>query len=278
MILDAASLFSLRGRTALLTGAGGFLGRTMARALLANGASLVAMGRSERLLTQVSAWETEFGPGSARAVQVDMYDLEKLAEALDGVVQSGPIDILVNNAHELGPGTGFNVPEGNLETAPLEQWHRHLMAGVYWPALTIQKLGPAMKHAGRGNIINVSTMYSLVAPNPELYEGTHFVNPPGYSAAKAALNALTRYAASYWGPFGIRANAIAPGPFSNTEDASGNSVSTDDVFVNRLRARTCLHRIGRPGELAGALLFLASDASSYVTGQVLTVDGGWTVT
>jgi gluconate 5-dehydrogenase len=109
-----------------------------------------------------------------------------------------------------------------------------------------------------------------------LYEGTNFMNPPGYSAAKAAMLAFTRYTASFWGPHGVRANAILPGPFSNTEDLGPNSVR-DNSFLERLSSRTCLNRFGRPEELAGALLFLASDASSYVTGHALTVDGGWTI-
>jgi NAD(P)-dependent dehydrogenase (short-subunit alcohol dehydrogenase family) len=121
-------------------------------------------------------------------------------------------------------------------------------------------------------------MYGLVAPSPRLYEGTEFVNPPGYSAAKAAMLAVTRYLASFWGSYGVRANAIVPGPFSNTEDDGPNAVPANDPFLKRLGERTALGRVGRPAELAGALLFLASDASSYVTGQAVVVDGGWTIT
>jgi NAD(P)-dependent dehydrogenase (short-subunit alcohol dehydrogenase family) len=119
-------------------------------------------------------------------------------------------------------------------------------------------------------------MYAVVAPRPTLYEGTTFLNPPAYSASKAAMIAFTRYVASFWGRYGIRANAILPGPFSNTEDAGPNSVQAGDPFIEKLKANTCLGRIGRAGELAGALLFLASEASSYVTGQSIVVDGGWT--
>ena len=121
-------------------------------------------------------------------------------------------------------------------------------------------------------------MYAVVAPDPRLYEGTDFLNPPGYSAAKAATLSFTRYVASFWGRYGIRANAILPGPFSNTEDVTANSVDESDPFLDRLASRTSLGRRGRPDELAGALLFLASDASSYVTGHALIVDGGWTAT
>ena len=279
MSLDRSSLFSLEGKTAVLTGSSGFLGRTFAETLLSNGARLIAISRSEKLTERAEAWAERFGSDKVRTLQVDMYDREALSKHLDALAQDEKhIDILVNNAHELGPATGFNVPDGGLEEASYEQWMRNLTGGVYWAALTVQKIGKRMQAAQSGSIINISTMYALVAPSPQLYSGTKFMNPPGYSASKAALLSFTRYTASFWGPHGIRANAILPGPFSNTEDAGPNAVGESDFFLERLKARTCLGRIGRPRELSGALLFLASDASSYVTGQAIVVDGGWTVT
>ncbi len=279
MSLEASALFSLTGKTAVLTGASGFLGRTFAEALLVNGARVVVIGRSARLEQETERWAERFGKDRVTSFRVDMYDLDAFGKGLEEIAaQEERIDILVNNAHELGPNTGFNVPEGSLEEGSFDQWMRNLTGGVYWAALTTQKLGKRMRDAQRGSIINISTMYAAVAPSPRLYEGTKFMNPPGYSASKAALLSLTRYIASFWGPDGIRANAILPGPFSNTEDAGPNAVQQGDFFIERLKARTCLGRIGRPHELAGALIFLASDASSYITGQGLLVDGGWTVT
>lgn len=279
MNLKASSLFSLEGKTALLTGASGFLGRVFGQTLLENGAHLIALGRSEKLELQQRLWASEFGSDRIHSYRVDMYDLGTLEKVLDEILEKESfVEILVNNAHELGANTGFNTPEGALETASLEQWSRHFTSGIYWPALMVQKLGQAMKNNKRGSIINISTMYAAVAPNPKLYEGTSFINPPGYSAVKAGLLAFTRYIASFWGRYGIRANAILPGPFSNTEDAGPNSVQKGDFFLDRLAGRTTLGRIGRPEELAGALLFLSSNASSFVTGHALVVDGGWTIT
>jgi NAD(P)-dependent dehydrogenase (short-subunit alcohol dehydrogenase family) len=274
--LQAEALFSLVGRTAVLTGASGFLGRTFARTLLSNGARLIALGRSGRLDDLSAEWSRDFGADRVRACRVDMYDLPALSSVLDEIASEESVDVLVNNAYELGPKTGFNTPEGSLETATLEQWTRHFTSGIYWPALTVQMLGPGMIARHRGSIVNISTMYAVVAPDPHLYEGTTFMNPPGYSSAKAATLAFTRYVASFWGAQGVRANAILPGPFSNTEEAGANSVDASDPFLDRLAIRTSLGRPGRPEELAGALLFLASDASSYVTGHALVVDGGWT--
>lgn len=276
--LTRDALFSLEGRTAVLTGASGFLGRTMARTLLSNGARVVVLGRSDRLQTSAAEWAREFGSASVTAHQVDMYALDALERTFDRIAgEESRIDVLINNAHELGPATGFNTPAGRLEDATYDQWMRNLTAGVYWPALAVQKLGPRMQQAQSGSIVNIATMYAVVAPSPRLYEGKAALNPPGYSASKAALVAFTRYVASFWGSYGIRANAILPGPFSNTQDDGPNSVR-DEEFLQRLNDRTCLGRVGRPEELAGALLFLASDASAFVTGQSLVVDGGWTVT
>ena len=276
--LKTASLFSLESKTAGLTGASGFLGRTFARALLANGARVVALGRSERLRSEAAAWANEFGAEKVAVEQIDMYDVAALNALCDKIAaEEKTIDILINNAHELGAATGFNVAEGSLENATFDQWQRNLQGGVYWAVQTTQRLGVKMKQQQRGSIINIATMYASVAPRPQLYEGTASLNPPGYSASKAALVAFTRYTASFWGRDGVRANCISPGPFSNTEDADGeNSVAEDSPFVQRLKGYTVMNRIGRPLELCGALLFLASDASSYVTGQNFNVDGGWT--
>jgi NAD(P)-dependent dehydrogenase (short-subunit alcohol dehydrogenase family) len=276
--LQRDALFSLEGKTAVLTGASGFLGRTFALALLANGARVVALGRSERLVTEAAVWANQFGSNKISVRQIDMYDNAALDELCVSIAaEEKSIDVLINNAHELGSATGFNVPEGSLENSTFDQWQRNLQGGVYWAVQTTQRLGVRMKEQGSGSIVNIATMYATVAPRPQLYEGTTSLNPPGYSASKAALAAFTRYTASFWGSSGVRANCISPGPFSNTEDVAGqNSVTEDSPFVQKLKGYTVLNRIGRPIELCGALLFLASDASTYVTGQNLIVDGGWT--
>ena len=278
MDLRAESLFSLNGKTILLTGASGFLGRTMGTALLANGARLIAIGRSERLKSQENEWARAYGADKISCYQCDMYDIQSFETILNEIIEKeAPVEVLINNAFELNKNTGFNTPEGSLEKASYDQWMRNLTGGIYWSVMTTQKLGSAMKGQGKGSIINISTMYALVAPNPQLYEGTASLNPPGYSAAKAGLLAFTRYTASFWGQYGIRANAILPGPFSNTEDEGPNSVKEGDFFLERLKSRTCLRRVGKPNELIGALIYLASDASSYMTGHALVVDGGWTI-
>jgi gluconate 5-dehydrogenase len=276
--LHRDELFSLDGRTAVVTGGAGFLGRTLCAALLENGARVVVLGRSDRLDEEAARWSQTYGDDRVRAIKVDMFDRPALERAAESLAAEEQPSILVNNAHEMGPGTGFNTEDGTLENADWDQWVRNFSGGVWWPALLAQKLGAGMRERGGGSIVNIASMYALVAPSPALYEGMAFANPPGYSAAKAGMVALTRYIASFWGRWGVRANAILPGPFSNTEDDGPNAVPGDDPFLDRLRARTTLGRVGEPNELAGALLFLASDASTYVTGHALVVDGGWTIT
>jgi NAD(P)-dependent dehydrogenase (short-subunit alcohol dehydrogenase family) len=277
--LKISRLFSLEAKTVVLTGASGFLGRTFVRALLENGARVIALGRSERILQEGRQWSNQFGADRVAVHQIDMYDDAALRALCNKIAeQEKAIDVLINNAHELGPQTGFNTPAGSLENSSFDQWQRNFHCGVFWAVTTTQILGLKMKTQGFGSIVNIATMYSAVAPRAELYAGTTLLNPPGYSAAKAALAAFTRYTASFWGRDGVRANCISPGPFSNTEDLDGNnSVAEDSAFVQRLKSYTVMNRIGRPIELCGALLFLASDASSYVTGQNIFIDGGWTI-
>lgn len=279
MNLGAASLFSVEGKTVVLTGASGFLGSNFAETLLSNGARVIALGRSTRLETLIAKWESAYGSHLVRGYMLDMHDTDRLRDTFADIAdREARIDVLINNAHELGTGTGFNTPLGCLESSTPEQWMKNLAGGVLWPLLAVQTLGTRMKEQRNGSIINICTMYAAVAPSPELYEDTDFLNPPGYSASKAALLSFTRYIASYWGRYNVRANAILPGPFSNTDYSGPNSVPQDSPFLQRLKSRTCLKRVGRPNELAGALLLLASDASSFITGQALVVDGGWTVT
>ena len=147
--LRASALFNLEGKTAVLTGASGFLGRCFALALLANGARVVALGRSERMIAEAKRWSDEFGAAKVAAHRIDMYDSHALAALCDRLAaEERSIDILVNNAHELGAATGFNVPEGSLENATFEQWQRNLQGGVYWAAQTTQRLGVKMRRRG----------------------------------------------------------------------------------------------------------------------------------
>lgn len=261
------SLFGLDGKTALVTGASGHLGSALVEGLLSAGARVIAVGRSAEILIKVEVWASKYGYDKISGKSINMDNLPEAEIAFGEIANKENITILVNNAHEMNATSGFNSPSGYLEEFAYNEWMANLTCGAYWPAMTTRILGEKMKNSG-GSIINISSMYAQVAPSPRLYAGTDSINPPGYSASKAAMLALTRYTASFWGKYDIRANAILPGPFPPMKG----------TLQPRLEERTCLGRTGKPDELVGPLLFLASPASSYVTGHSLLVDGGWTVT
>jgi len=271
-------IFNIAGKQVLITGASGFFGKYMARTFLDVGAAVVLLSRSEELPAQIEGYRNEFGGDKVDGFRVDFYQREELASVLQKISEGYGVDVLVNNAYDLGARTGFNTPEGHFETSTYEQWQSAFEAGVYWAVLTSQIIGRQFAGKGHGSIINISSMYGVVSPDPALYEGTDFFNPPTYGVNKAGVLALTRYTAAFWGKRGVRCNAIVPGPFPNRESVTENSVNDSRAFIERLKSRTVLHEVGHPNDLRGALIYLASDASRFMTGQSLVVDGGWTIT
>lgn len=266
--LDA--LFSLEGKTAIVTGAAGYLGRGFSEALLAAGANVVLYGRGKKLNEFAERLKDRYGKRVTR-FQVDFYDNVRFMRCLQAT--GSEIDVLVNNAYDFSADTGFNCSSGRIENMEKREWMKGLEAGICWAGLAIGEVLEGMKRKGSGSIINVSSVYALVAPDPDMYEGTETFNPPHYGASKAGLIALTKYVASFYGKYNIRCNALVPGAFPNAE---GRNEPAEGI-VDKLKEKTVLGRVGLPSDLTGALIFLASNASSYMTGQTLTIDGGWTV-
>jgi len=267
------SIFSLTGKTAVVTGAGGFFGRYFTRALLEQGARVIIIEKSLSSLDFFSQehedrYESHF---------VDLYDRQAADECYKKILSENRVDILVNNAFDFGKKTGFNTDEGRIENATFEQFQASFESGIYWAIQATQAFGLKMKEQGKGSVINICSMYAVVVPSPDLYEGTDKFNPPGYSMAKAGLLQFTKYAASFLSPE-VRVNAISPGAIPNLESKTNNSIGSDDPVLMRLSKKILLNRMGHPDDLTGALVFLASDASSYITGQNIIIDGGLTVT
>ncbi len=276
MSQNISQLFNVSKKTILITGASGYLGREIASLFSINGAQVLLLGRSKKTFDVADQIRAETGSDQIYPFQVDFYNRNELQAVTEQLISQFQINVLINNAYDMGPQTGFNTETGRLENLGFAEWQHAFESGIFWAFYLSQKIGETMKKEG-GSIINVSSMYGVVSPDPALYEGTSFFNPAPYSVMKSGIIAMTRYFASFWASHNIRCNAISPGPFSNTQSTSQNSVTSQDPFLERVKNKTLLKRVGRPEELGGAFLLLASDAGAYITGQNIIVDGGWTV-
>jgi NAD(P)-dependent dehydrogenase (short-subunit alcohol dehydrogenase family) len=264
--------FSLGGKVGVVTGALGLLGTHHGRALAAAGAHVVVADLdAEACASRAVALSREFGV-DALGCALDVTDRASVSALRDIVrEQWGHVDILVNNA---AINEKVETPQGSgprFEDYPLDLWQRSLDVNVTGTFLCCQVLGAEMAEQRAGSIVNVASTYALVAPDQRLYQrpdGTQdFFKSAAYPTTKAAVLSLTRFLAAYWGEAGVRVNALSPGGVRNGQDPD---------FVARYSERTPLGRMACPSDYEGAIVFLASDASAYMTGANLVVDGGWT--
>jgi NAD(P)-dependent dehydrogenase (short-subunit alcohol dehydrogenase family) len=267
------SALPLEERVAVVTGSLGLLGRHHCAALARAGATVVATDLDPvgcvALVDELTAAHGR--PAVAHAADISVPgSVRALADAV--LDRLGRVDVLVNNAavNEKVEDPGTGAPLG-FEDYPIEEWERSLRVNVTGTFLCCQAFGAEMARAGRGSIVNIASTYGIVAPDQSLYrrpDGTQaFFKSAAYPTTKGAVLALTRYLAAYWGRRGVRVNALSPGGVENGQDPH---------FVARYAERTPLGRMAAPSDYEGAIVFLASDASAYVTGANLVVDGGWT--
>jgi NAD(P)-dependent dehydrogenase (short-subunit alcohol dehydrogenase family) len=255
-------LFSLRGRVAIVTGACGWLGSAMSRALAEAGATMVVTSRDA---DQAAQFATTL-PGERHiGVGFEQGDTDTIPGFVADVVRRlGRVDVLINNAY------GATAPD--IDDATAEDFDRAYHVGVTAYFLLAREV---MFHLrGRqapGSIVNIASMYGVVGSYPSAYEGLPANSPPNYHGLKGALIHLTRHLAVYWAKYDIRVNAISPGPFPKPD-----TKERLPEFIDRLEQKVPMGRMGQPEELKGAVVLLASDAGSYITGQNLLVDGGWT--
>ena len=250
-------LFDLTGRTAIVTGGSRGLGREMAEGLGEAGANLVLCARRAKWLTPSIA-ELRGAGLNVEGRECDVADPSQVEAVVDLAIHAfGGVDILVNNA-----GLSWGAAP---EEMPLEKWQQVLDANLTGAFLFAQAAGRDMLKREAGSIINIASVAGIQG----LVNGPHYA---GYAASKAGLMGLTRELAASWGRRGVRVNAIAPGFFrSRLADA------VIPLAEPAIQAFTPIARVGRPGELKGVCVFLASDASSYITGQTIVVDGGGTI-
>jgi gluconate 5-dehydrogenase len=251
-------LFDLSGKVALVTGASSGLGVQFAKALAGQGANIAIIARRvERLEATKREIEDEFGV-NVLALPCDVLDIEKIKETVAAIkAHFGRIDILVNNA-----GTARVAP---AEEQSDEDWKAVIdtnLNAVYYVA---REVGKVMKEQHYGKIINLGSIHSTVAMRG--------LNISGYCASKGGVLMLTKELANEWAPYGITVNAIGPAYFPSEMT---DKTLHDENFLKLIELSCPMGRPGKPGELNGAVIYFASDASSYTTGQILWIDGGWT--
>ncbi len=266
-------LYDLTGRTALVTGGAGLLGRQFCKTLAEAGAEVFVADLDRK---QAAAWAEQLVQSGhqVRALAVDVTDPDSVRKMTAEATQaSSRLDVLVNSAAwdpKFDPDHAEEQGANAFENYPLDLWNQALNINLTGMFLACQAAAQIMRQQGSGSIINICSTYGLSGPDQRIYERPGEpprYKPVFYSVTKAGVLGLTRYIATYYAGTQIRCNALTPGGIYNAHD---------DTFVKAYSYRTVMGRMAQEHEMNGALLFLASDASSYMTGSNLVVDGGWT--
>jgi NAD(P)-dependent dehydrogenase (short-subunit alcohol dehydrogenase family) len=266
-------LFDVQDRVVVVTGGLGQLGRQFSQALVDRGARVAVLDRVKDQPIMNEGLTSRGGEERFMVLTADVTCRESLEGALGHVKERwGTPHGLVNNAAIDSPPNSRAEENGPFETYPASSWDRVMDVNAKGVFICCQVIGAEMARAGRGSVINICSIYGMVSPDQRIYEYRHkkgqpFFKPVAYSASKSALLNMTRYLATYWAKSGIRVNTLTFGGVYNDQD---------DVFLGEYCARVPLGRMAREDEYNGAVVFLLSDASSYMTGSNLVLDGGWT--
>ncbi len=255
------NFFDLGGLTILLTGASGHLGRALAHGLAHAGARLVVSSRT--METAESVADELASPSGARhvATQIDHLDHDSLQQGFDrAVAEVGTLDGLIANGHQAGAS--------DWKSVTAEEFNLQLQNATGYFMLARLLRDHLVSRSASGSIVFLGSMYGLVGSYPDAYAGIGPASPVAYHALKGGIIQMTRHLAVYWAADKVRVNCLSPGPFPGP--------SVDDELVGNLSRHSPMGRMGRAEELVGPAIFLAGNASSYVTGHNLVVDGGWT--
>lgn len=263
-------LFSLKGKTAIVTGASGLLGKEHCYALAEAGANVVLADIDKKTCDAIAVCLGE----RHMAVQLDVTSVSSIQEAKTLIVERyQKIDILINNAavNDMFENPALAGEQSMFENYPLAMWNKSWNVNVSGVFLCSQIFGSVMAQQEYGSIINIASTYGIVAPDQTIYRNEDgeqtFYKSPAYPVTKSAVIGFTKFLAAYWGKKNIRVNALSPGGVENNQDA---------FFIKNYTAKTLLGRMAVKNDYRGAVVFLASDASAYMTGANLVVDGGWT--
>lgn len=264
-------MFSINNRIAIVTGALGLIGREHCYALSEAGAKVVVADLNGKLAQDFAeTLETD-----SIGVELNVADKQSVTSAKETILNKyGTIDILVNNAaiNDMFESPKAATEQSKFENYPLEIWQKSLDVNLTGVFLCSQVFGTVMAEKGKGSIINIASTYGITGPDQTLYikeDGSQdFFKPPAYTATKGGVIAFTKFLSSYWGVKGVRVNTLTPGGVENKQDP---------YFIKKYSAKTTLKRMAKASDYRGAVVFLASDASEYVTGANLVVDGGWTI-
>lgn len=261
--MNVKKMYDLSGNIAVVTGGAGYLGQSISEGLAEAGATVYICSRNIEKCNRIASEIKEKTNLKIKIKFLDILSKESISKCFESIFQEeGRIDILVNNAASF---------KGNkLEDISDEDWIFGIEGSINGVFRTTKIVAPLMEKNHYGSIINISSIYGLVSPDPSIYGKSGFDNPPNYGAGKAAIIQFSRFAAVHLAKKSIRVNSISPGSFPKPE------VQKNKEFIKNLEEKIPLGRIGKPDELKGGIVFLASKASEYVTGSNIVIDGGWT--
>jgi NAD(P)-dependent dehydrogenase (short-subunit alcohol dehydrogenase family) len=265
---NTSDLFRLDGKVAVITGGAGLLANEFAEALSDLGASIVLADLDKETCNSRAKLIVEKNAKEAIGLWCDVSKKDSWEHLAQNIIKHfGRIDVLVNNAAITNASQSSNYSAGFV-SFPEEDWNSIMQVNLTGVYLGCQVIGPYMLKQGSGSIINIASLYGVVSPHHRIYDGTGVSQPIAYSVSKAGVIALTRYLGTLWAEKGVRVNAITPGGIFDNQGGE---------FLERYSHLSPIRRMAIPNEMRGAIIYLASDASSYCAGHNLVVDGGWSV-